>query len=116
LQKNSITRNEAKLLVVGEGGTGKSSLMRALQGKPFEAHSETTHGIEVNQLEFSLSNSAQALILNTWDFGGQHIYQATHQLFFTRRSMYLVVLKMTLPREQYLPKVSFLNYFPINRL
>ncbi len=26
--------------------------------------------------------------LNVWDFGGQHIYYATHQFFLTRRSLW----------------------------
>jgi GTPase SAR1 family protein len=29
--------------------------------------------------------------LNTWDFGGQQIYHATHQFFLTTRSLYLLV-------------------------
>src|SRR5262249_54570883 len=29
--------------------------------------------------------------LNTWDFGGQVIYHATHQFFLTNRSLYVVV-------------------------
>ena len=30
--------------------------------------------------------------LHVWDFGGQEIYHATHQFFFTHRSLYLLVL------------------------
>lgn len=29
--------------------------------------------------------------LNTWDFGGQQIYHATHQFFLTNRSLFLLV-------------------------
>ena len=29
--------------------------------------------------------------LNAWDFGGQDVYRVTHQFFFSRRSLYLLV-------------------------
>ncbi len=85
-------RYEAKVILVGEAGTGKSSLLRALEQQPFDPLLETTHGIEIETLTLSHpSLSSMQLILNIWDFGGQDIYRATHQFFFTRRSLYLVV-------------------------
>jgi internalin A len=92
LLRASVRRYEAKLLLVGEGKTGKSSLVRALYGKEFDSSLETTHGIDVDCLTLPHPHrSAQPLVLNTWDFGGQDIYYATHQFFLTRRSLYLVV-------------------------
>ncbi|WP_201377868.1 COR domain-containing protein [Ktedonobacter sp. SOSP1-85] len=101
LQSDSVRRYEAKLIVVGEGGTGKSSLLRTLGGKSFEASLSTTHGIEVDTLELPHpTKSSEKLLLNTWDFGGQHIYHATHQFFLTKRSFYLVVWNARLGVEQ----------------
>src|SRR5205814_1253404 len=45
LQESSLTRYESKLLLVGEGGTGKSSLLRALRNETFDSNLSTTHGI-----------------------------------------------------------------------
>ncbi len=98
LQENSITRYESKLLIVGEAGTGKSSLIRALRNNEYDPHLPTTHGIEVDYLKFS--HPHQEIILNTWDFGGQQIYQATHQFFLTKRSLYVVVWNARLGMEQ----------------
>lgn len=103
------TRYEAKLLIVGEGGTGKSSLLRALQGQPFDAHLSTTHGIAIERLTFTPANdsasghdrkAADQMILNVWDFGGQQIYHTTHQFFMTKRSLYLLVWNARLEPEQ----------------
>ncbi len=101
LEESGTTRYEAKLLVVGEGGTGKSSLLRALRNQSFEQGLSTTHGIEVDQLVFPHPQQPQTTVtLNTWDFGGQQIYHATHQFFLTSRSVYLVTWNARLGVEQ----------------
>ena len=89
LQQHSIERYESKLLIVGEGGTGKTSLLRALRGDTFEPHLSMTHGIEIGNLQLSYLH--HNLLLHVWDFGGQHIYHATHQFFLTKRSLYIIV-------------------------
>ena len=81
----------SKLLVVGEGGVGKTCMLRALRGEEFEEQN-TTHGIEINS--WSLIHPTEADVtmqLNSWDFGGQEIYHATHQFFLTNRSLFLLV-------------------------
>src|SRR6266566_9069643 len=98
LQESSIIRYESKLLIVGEGGTGKSSLLRALRNDTFDSNLSTTHGIEVDRLQ--LSSPHHEIILNTWDFGGQKIYHATHQFFLTKRSLYMVVWNARLGVQQ----------------
>jgi internalin A len=92
LQKDRVVRYEAKVVVVGQGETGKSSLLRALRHEEFTIGLPTTHGIEVGNLQLPHPYlTGVELTLNTWDFGGQHIYHATHQFFLTRRSLYLLV-------------------------
>ena len=87
---------EAKLLLVGEGEVGKSSLIAALEGREFETQRDSTHGIEVRALCFEHPDLDVEMLLNAWDFGGQEVYRITHQFFFTRRAIYLVVWK---PRQ-----------------
>lgn len=36
-----------------------------------------------------------SIIFRTWDFGGQKEYYATHQYFLSKRSIYLVLWKIT---------------------
>jgi internalin A len=92
LVQGFVTRYEAKLLAVGEGATGKTSLLRALRGESFVEGLATTHGIDIQR--FSLPHPHRpgiAMTLNVWDFGGQQIYHTTHQFFLTKRSLYLLV-------------------------
>ncbi|MFI7136307.1 leucine-rich repeat domain-containing protein [Streptomyces massasporeus] len=85
---------EAKLVLVGEGAVGKSTLLAALRGEAWVEDRDTTHGIEIRPVEV-IHNECE-ITLNSWDFGGQKIYRPTHQLFFTEPAVYLVVWK---PRE-----------------
>ena len=80
----------SKLLVVGEGGVGKTCLLRALRGEKFTPQ-DTTHGIEVVSLNLPHpKNAGVSMQLNGWDFGGQEIYHATFQFFLTNRSLFIL--------------------------
>ena len=83
---------EAKLLILGEGGAGKTALVRRLyrHDLPLPSELDTTRGIEIHHHEFPLKNGRR-FRLNIWDFGGQEIYHATHQFFLTHRSLYLLL-------------------------
>jgi Leucine-rich repeat (LRR) protein len=83
---------EAKMLIVGEGGAGKTSLLRRLYSPddPLPTESDSTKGIKIYRHEFKLKNG-RTFRLNVWDFGGQQIYHATHQFFLTQRSLYVLV-------------------------
>jgi len=83
---------EAKMLIVGEGGSGKTSLLTRLYspGEPLPAESDSTKGIKIHKREFKLKNG-RTFRLNVWDFGGQQIYHATHQFFLTHRSLYVLL-------------------------
>jgi len=81
---------EAKVLLVGEGTVGKTSLIAALRGDPFEERSRT-HGIEVHSVVLRDPESQVAVTMRFWDFGGQQVYRATHQFFFSPHALYLVV-------------------------
>ncbi|WP_089726247.1 COR domain-containing protein [Candidatus Thiosymbion oneisti] len=122
---------EAKLLILGEGGSGKTSLLRRmfLPEMDLPTEDETTRGIHIHRHEFQMSigrsqdadqpktspaddsrfrigtwlrrlsrpahspvpDGGRTFRLNSWDFGGQQIYHATHQFFLTRRSLYVLV-------------------------
>jgi small GTP-binding protein len=82
----------SKLLIVGEGGVGKTSLLRAIKDKPFKEGLETTHGIGIEELVLEHPDEDGVEVkLNCWDFGGQQIYHATHQFFLTNRSLFVLV-------------------------
>lgn len=89
---------EAKLLLVGEGGVGKTTLRLKLEdpNAKMPAKEERTRGIDIIRYNFTKKDNTPFRI-NIWDFGGQDIYHATHRFFLTHRSFYIL---MTETRRQ----------------
>ena len=104
--------NEIKLLFVGQGSVGKTSLVQQILHGMFDQNQTKTEGISINQWlledrqstidhrESSIVNGQSTIKLNIWDFGGQEIMHATHQFFLTKRSLYLLVLDARLTQEE----------------
>ncbi|MCP4151664.1 MAG: hypothetical protein GY757_28230 [bacterium] len=100
LEKSSTFLLQAKLLLVGSGEVGKTTLMRTLTEPDFQLKEDyigkepTTHGIRIKPWSLTCplegdSQPSRDLTLHTWDFGGQDIYHSTHQFFLTKRSLYI---------------------------
>jgi internalin A len=83
--------NEAKLLLVGRGAVGKTSIVNRLVHKTFKDEKKT-EGIKITEWPLRVGRKREEVRLNVWDFGGQEIMHATHQFFLTERSLYLLVL------------------------
>lgn len=100
-QAGSEPQWTSRLLMVGEGGAGKTSLVRALTADPHDPHEPSTHGLLVREIILSHPDKTGVRIrLRAWDFGGQQIYHATHQFFLTNPSIFLVVWNARLGWEQ----------------
>ena len=86
---------EAKLLIIGDGGTGKTSFNRKIRNAAADmpADADTTLGIEVDKWSFPIQHGSDEVLfhVNLWDFGGQKIYRGTHQIFFSEKSYYVLV-------------------------
>jgi internalin A len=83
--------NEAKLILIGRGEAGKTSIVNRLVHYTFNRNEKKTDGIRITKWKLLLPGN-EDVRLNIWDFGGQEIMHATHQFFLSRRSLYLLVL------------------------
>ncbi|MCC3534607.1 MAG: leucine-rich repeat domain-containing protein [Microcoleus sp. PH2017_25_DOB_D_A] len=81
--------NEAKVLFVGQGSVGKTSLINRLTHNKYNPNQPQTDGLNITNWQITVNT--KPVKLNVWDFGGQEIYHATHQFFLTKRSLYLLV-------------------------
>ncbi|XP_033223116.1 leucine-rich repeat serine/threonine-protein kinase 1 [Belonocnema kinseyi] len=113
-----------KLMIVGIQGIGKTSLLEQLRqegevpnkkksadhwakrmgnkninAKTARGTTISTVGVDIGDWMYEKKVRGQsshgAVYFRTWDFGGQKEYYATHQYFLSKRSLYLVVWKIT---------------------
>jgi internalin A len=95
---------EAKLIILGEAGAGKTTLARKIKDPQYNLKPQepSTEGIDVVRWSFPAAVRVRdedgretvqpsEFKASIWDFGGQEIYHATHQFFLTRRSLYALV-------------------------
>ena len=82
--------DESKLIFVGAGDVGKTSLIKRLIDNEFNPNEPKTGGISIRN--FYLNYDKRKIRLNVWDFGGQEIMHSIHRLFMTRRSIYVLVV------------------------
>jgi internalin A len=82
--------NEVKVILVGHGYVGKTSLIKCLKGEIPDPSEPATHRIRISDI--SVAYNANDVKLNFWDFGGQDVMHSLHQFFMSRRSIYLLVL------------------------
>ncbi|XP_066583862.1 leucine-rich repeat serine/threonine-protein kinase 1 [Prorops nasuta] len=113
-----------KLMIVGIQGIGKTSLLEQLRqegdvpnkkkssehwakrmgnkninAKTARGTTISTVGVDIGDWIYEKKVRGQSshgsVYFRTWDFGGQREYYATHQYFLSKRSLYLVVWRIT---------------------
>jgi GTPase SAR1 family protein len=92
--EGKIQNDQLKVILLGNSTAGKTSLVNYLNEeiRTFNEKQTTTHGIYTPK-NFRLREQDQEpkFRVNVWDFGGQDYYHATHRLFITRESTYVLV-------------------------
>jgi internalin A len=83
--------NEIKLVLVGRGEAGKTSIARRLVKNKFSKTQKETPGIDISRWKLDCGGP-QPVKVNLWDFAGQIVTHATHQFFLSESSVYILVL------------------------
>ncbi|WP_102406975.1 leucine-rich repeat domain-containing protein [Parabacteroides bouchesdurhonensis] len=80
--------HEAKLILVGDGAAGKTSLQKRLidSNAVLPKEDRRTRGIEICNWEFK-----EKYIAHIWDFGGQDVYYPVHRFFLTENSVFVLL-------------------------
>lgn len=96
----------AKVVLLGEGGVGKSHLRRRLfeqQESYYNPSEPRTSGVDVamDTAGMPVTFEDAALRLSVWDFGGQRHLHGTHRLFVAgARTAYVIVCDATRSRAE----------------
>jgi internalin A len=83
--------NEGKLILLGNRGAGKSTIVRALRDLPCRESETSTPGVVL--CDWMLEGpDGEAITVHVWDFSGQPVTHALHPFFFSPGNLYLLVL------------------------
>ena len=83
--------NEAKLVLLGRCGTGKTTIVQALRDLPYREWETGTPGISL--CDWTMEGAGeQPVTAHVWDFSGQPLTHALHPFFFSPRNVYVLVL------------------------
>ncbi|MCW3109706.1 MAG: hypothetical protein JWQ09_4212 [Segetibacter sp.] len=98
-QEQTIALKELKIIVIGDGGAGKTSLINRICDNAYHPEQSVTHGVNIRKtslgsshFNFTMDFNYRDIVLNIWDFGGQEIMHATHQFFLSNRALYILVV------------------------
>ncbi|XP_061192309.1 uncharacterized protein LOC133200540 [Saccostrea echinata] len=125
-KRGTQTVHHARGMIVGCAGAGKTTLLKRLLGFSEEEVKkvESTEGLEVHEEIFTICDELKSLkaqnskdkngekytsfdaakTLTFFDFGGQCVYYACHQIYLTRRAFYVVVVDASKRLDQEVDK------------
>lgn len=123
--QNAEPLRRVKVLFLGNGRSGKTSLLRALAKKPLqpgEAGPDSTIGVSVDTLQQELKPGffeklAERLPdMTFWDFAGQLEYSAAHDFFLSaRQAVYVIIFSVMEDRDSRMQQVACVRpYLPWN--
>jgi len=81
--------NEVRVMLIGHGSAGKTSLMHRLTHDGYSDNEETTHGINLET--WLVKDDERTVKVNLWDFGGQQMQHSVHKFFLSNACLYVLV-------------------------
>jgi hypothetical protein len=105
--------NRCKVLLLGNGGAGKSYLANRVADAPkvpFE-QIDTTDGLKLwdKKIKVPVQSEPVIVTLPIWDFGGQEIFHNTHRMFMSTGAVFVLLWR---PEQdnKLAPKLEGCNY------
>ena len=89
LEKGARRLNEARIIILGDKGAGKTCLARRLKDPkaPMTTDEESTAGVDTTIWELA----DEDINVSIWDFAGHTVTHAVHQFFLSERCLYIMV-------------------------
>ncbi len=91
-QKNGYSR---KIILIGDGGAGKTSLVNQFVHRKFSSIYKTTIGVDITPYQASVEETGENVRFVLWDMSGQTHFARFRSRFYTGTSGALVVYDLT---------------------
>ncbi|KAH3744898.1 leucinerich repeat kinase [Pelomyxa schiedti] len=109
---NAVEWKNHKCLLVGDGGVGKTTLLKCMMKKKKVANTKknlATDGVAIHRAFKLIKKSEHSWV--AWDLGGQEVLYPSHQFFLCSNSLFLLVFDLSLaPKpgtQAFHPKVTY---------
>lgn len=85
--------NEARIIILGEKGAGKTCLARRLLDldAPMTVDDESTEGVDTTVWKIADNTGDSSINVHIWDFAGHVVTHAAHRCFLSERCLYIIV-------------------------
>ena len=90
LEREKVILNETRVIFVGDGGAGKSTIINRLMTDQYVEGLSETKGVMIKK--WRIDNDPDNPLVSFWDFGGQAIMHSMHEFFLSQRCLYVLVL------------------------
>ena len=89
MEKGATRLNEARIIILGEKGAGKTCLARRLENPDADMTTveESTAGVDTTFWKPEHEN----INIHIWDFAGHTVTHAVHKFFLSERCLYIIV-------------------------
>ena len=90
---------DLKLVILGEGGVGKTSIVNAFIHNEINTDYLPTIGSNTIRKDYKLKKQNISLRVNIWDFGGQRSFNPLNPIFFKNVDAAIFVFDLSKPKE-----------------
>lgn len=94
-KNSSEMAKSVKIILIGDGGTGKTSLVNQFVHRKFSSIYKTTIGVDITPYQVLVKESGETIRFVIWDMSGQTHFEQFRSRFYTGSSGAIVVYDLT---------------------
>lgn len=93
-EKSNINIKEVKVVLIGDSGVGKTSIIQQFSKNEFNPYSNPSISSQFSTKEFKIPDSKITIKYDLWDTAGQEIYRSLAKIFFKDAKIIILVYEI----------------------
>ncbi len=94
-----VNQINLKLVILGDGGVGKTSLVYSMIDKEIPERYMPTIGSNIIKQDFPINGTEFFVRINAWDIGGQRSFNPLNPVFFSNNDAAFLMFDLSNPKE-----------------